>query len=309
MAHDGICKPSCIFGPQCASPGARPGKFRPFALCRPADQPFTTARGVFIALADKRRKNRKPNQEEHHRLLIDTGQTQPTADSAPLAPGRRIRRLAGGLLSAVAVDDHAAINDRQASRHDRIVGSRAFNRLVWGARPEDCSRFAEEALCSGTGPMLDAGCGTALLTATAYRRASRPLVLVDRSAAMLGRAADRLADAPATLIQADIGDLPFPPGAFETVACFAALHLLDDPWNGLAALGEQVAPGGRLYVSMLVADRDGLSRRYLEAVCRRGELGPPRRGDELEQAAREILRGPVHVQRTGSMAWLRAAVR
>ncbi|MDQ4048315.1 MAG: class I SAM-dependent methyltransferase, partial [Actinomycetota bacterium] len=108
-----------------------------------------------------------------------------------------------------------------------------------------------DGLAAGHGPFLDAGCGTLVFTAAAYQ-ASRPLVLVDRSLGMLRRAAERLEGAPAALVQADVLDLPFAPGRFATVACHAMLHVLDDPWAELAALHRQVAPGGRLFASMLV---------------------------------------------------------
>jgi len=110
-----------------------------------------------------------------------------------------------------------------------------------GHRPRGLRAFAAEAIAAGEGSFLDAGCATATFTATAYRAASRPLLR-----------------APAVPVQADLLDLPFSPRRFATVACFGVLHVLDDPWAALAALAalcEQTAPGGRIFASMLVADR------------------------------------------------------
>jgi SAM-dependent methyltransferase len=229
-----------------------------------------------------------------------------TEISRMVAPGHDLRSVEHGVLSALPPDHESAPYDRHASAYDRLIGNGLYNRLIWGVRPKDYSAFAEEALSAGDGLFLDAGCGTAVFTSHAYRNASRPLVLVDRSLGMLSRASERLAGSPATLVQADLTALPFSPSSFDTVACFAVLHLFDDPWKALAALREQMAPGGKFFASMLVTDRGGISRPYLSALRRRGEVGPLRQADDLKQAAGEIFGESVDVQRTGSMAWLRA---
>ncbi len=224
---------------------------------------------------------------------------------ALLAAGRVLRPAADGVLSALPAGDEGAPYDRKAAIYDRVVGAQPYNRVAWGASPAAYRAFASEAVASASGPMLDAGCGSAVFTAGAYRRAARPLVLVDRSIGMLARARGRLGEAPATFVQADLNDLPFAPGRFPTVGCFGTLHVLEDPWPALAALWSQVAPGGRLFASMLVSDRP-LGATYLRALHRAGEVGPPRSLAELAVAAREVVGDSVAVARTGSMAWLRA---
>ncbi len=223
-----------------------------------------------------------------------------------LAPGRALRPVGGGIVSALSRPDEGAPFDRRAAVYDRIIGGRAYNRLVWGASIADYERFAAEALAAGDGPFLDAGCGTLVFTAAAYRQASRQLVLVDLSLGMLRRAASRLAGAPASLVQADVLDLPFAPKRFATVACHAMLHVLDEPWAALAALRDQLAPGGRLFASMLVSDR-AIGRPLLAALHRAGEVGRPRSTDELAGAACQLFGQSAEVQRRGSMAWVRAA--
>ena len=228
----------------------------------------------------------------------------PDLDSL-LAPGRTLRTARGGIRSALAAEEEGAPYDRHARVYDRLIGSPLYNRVVWGTKPEAYAAFANEALASGDGPYLDAGCGTAVFTADAYRAASRPLVLSDLSLGMLERAGQRVAGAPAALLQADLHDLPFAPGRFETVACFAMLHVLDDPWPALAALKPHLAPGGRLFASMLVTDRP-VGRRYLSVIRRAGEVGPPQSSADLAEAARSIYGDGARVERDGSMAYLRA---
>lgn len=228
-----------------------------------------------------------------------------TSISSLLAHGRAVRPAGGGALSALPAGDEGAPYDRKAAIYDRVVGARVYNRAVWGASPAEYADFASEALASGTGPMLDAGCGSAVFTAGVHRRAARPLVLVDRSLGMLVRAGGRLDGAPATLVQADLLDLPFAPGTFSTVSCFGTLHVLADPWAALAALWRQVAPGGRMFASMLVTDR-AVGGAYLRVLQRAGEVGPPRCLAELGTAARRICGDSAAFARTGSMAWVRA---
>jgi len=227
---------------------------------------------------------------------------------ALLAPDRPALRPAGPRISsALPAGDAGAPYDRHAAVYDRLIGSPVYNRTAWGTRPQAYTDFAAEALAAGDGPFLDAGCGTLVFTAPVYRGAQRPLVLSDRSTGMLERAAVRLADAPAAFVQADLFDLPFAPGSFSTVGCFGVLHVLADPWGALAALREHVAPGGRLFASMLVSDR-AIGRRYLRLLERAGEVGPPRSAAELVAAARETLGPSASVRRIGSMAYVRAPV-
>jgi SAM-dependent methyltransferase len=196
--------------------------------------------------------------------------------------------------------------DRHAGLYDRLIGAPLYNRLVWRARVDDYAAFAAEAVADGEGPLLDAGCGTAVFSGAAYRAAERPLVLADRSQGMLDRAAERIGRRDDVFyVQADLLDLPFAKGGFATVACHAVLHVLDDPWPALDALAAQLAPLGGLYVSMLVADGGGISARYLRMLHGRGEVGPPRTSAELAEAARARLGDDASVTRAGAMAYLR----
>ena len=224
-----------------------------------------------------------------------------------LAPGRTLRPARAPVLSALSAGDEGARYDRRAATYDRLIASRLYNRLAWGTSPSQYTAFAAEAVAASRGRLLDAGCGTATFTAAAYREARRPLVLIDRSVDMLERATQRLADAPAAFVQADLLDLPFSAGQFSTVACFGVLHVLDDPLATIASLRDQLAPAGQLFASMLVADRP-VGRAYLDALYRAGEVAKPRRTEHLADAAQAVFGPHVDVQRTGSMAWLRAAI-
>ncbi len=195
--------------------------------------------------------------------------------------------------------------DRGAATYDAMVSSRLYNRLAWGTDPADYVAFAREAVGSGDGPLLDVAAGTATATADAYLASARPLVLTDRSRPMLEMAARRLTvdghPRPDTrFVQADAFALPFPPGGFDTVICLGFLHLVDDIVPFVDGLRAQLRPGGRLFVSSLVAATP-VGTRYIGFLHRLGEMATPRRADELAD-----LFG-VPVRRRGSMAYLRLA--
>jgi SAM-dependent methyltransferase len=188
------------------------------------------------------------------------------------------------------VEEAGAPYDRRAVVYDRLVRSRLYNRIAWGSSPDEYARFAERALASSRGPVLEAAVGSAAATAALHRRSGRPTVLVDLSRAMLERAARRLAwDADAVparirLVQADVTALPFAGGRFTTVLALGAAHLFEDVDDLVAPLRAQAAPdGGRVFVSSLVAET-GRGRRCLEMLHRAGEVAGPRTAEELHTA-------------------------
>jgi len=239
--------------------------------------------------------------------MVDFTHPAPPAQPAvPVTLGRTLRPAGDGVLSALPPGDEGAPYDRRAAAYDRLVASPLYNRLLWRTSPRTYAAFAAEALHAGDGPLLDVACGSGVFTAAAYRHADRPLVLADRSLAMLGRARGRLglAAPEVSFVQADLFDLPFAAGAFETVACHGALHVFDDLPEALRALRAQLAPGGTLYVTSLVAETP-IAARYLALLHHAGEVATPRRQADLLAHARAEL-GDVTARRHGAMCFLTA---
>jgi SAM-dependent methyltransferase len=227
-----------------------------------------------------------------------------------LQPGRKLRAMSDGLLSALPPGARGSSYDGRAAMYDRLVSNRIYDRLVWGSSPADYAAFAATAAAAADGPLLDAGCGTAVFTATAYRDTERPIVLVDRSIGMLTRAAKRLRagdgdPARITFVQADLFDLPFLPGAFSTVACFGVLHVVEDIADALCSLRGQLSAGGSLYATSLVAGT-AYSRSALRLLHRLGEAASPRTESELVAVAHRALGETVRIRHDGSMAYLTA---
>ena len=227
-------------------------------------------------------------------------------DAALLLPACPVRPLGTGALSALPEGAPAGHYDGFARLYDRVVGSACYNRLLWGTDPADYRAFAVRAVTDGAGPLLDAGCGSAAFTAAAYAATARPVVLVDRSAGMLAAAGRRIAAAggPALpRVQADLFDLPFRPRAFGTVLSMGMLHLFDDAEALVGNLRAALAPGGRLFLTALVAATP-VGRRYLAALHRAGEVARPRTFAQTRALVARATGVRVEAVRRGSMAYL-----
>jgi len=185
-----------------------------------------------------------------------------------------------------ALDSRVRSYDLGAWLYDWVVASTLYHRAVWGMRPEQHELFAQRALAQGLpGEVLDAGSGSSLFTARAYRATPRPLTLLDGSSAMLARARRRLrssADDPRIqLIQGDLYALPFASARFANVFQFGVLHCLERPERSLAELSRVAQPGAPLFLSCLVLGRKR-GDAFLVRLQRAGHIAAPRTSDEVK---------------------------
>lgn len=111
--------------------------------------------------------------------------------------------------------------------------------------------------------ILDVATGTARLARTLFEQAgfNGRLIGVDLSRKMLRQAVpvtskwrDRI-----TFIHQDAGELPFPDGTFDAVACLEALEFMPDPDRVLREMVRVLRPGGIL----LTTNRIGKDARWL----------------------------------------------
>lgn len=229
---------------------------------------------------------------------------------------RTLREVEAGIFSVLPTSVEGQRYDGRAAAYDRMIGNRLYNRILWGTSPESYRRFAEEAVTSGDGGwLLDAGCGTMVFTAEAYALVpGRPVVAVDLSLDMLRMAKKRLREATrggehrVILLQADLLDLPFAPGKFETVLSMGMLHLFEDSAPLLDALGGCLRPGGNLFLSALV-ESGRLGDRYLRFLHRAGEVATPRDVGVLESRLATSQFSSAQVQIEGNMAFVRGRSR
>ena len=229
-----------------------------------------------------------------------------------LADGRAVRLLEDGIYSALADDRpeaHASRYDKRAAVYDTVVGTRLYNRLMWGASLLDYTAFAADALRSGRGRFLDAACGSFLFTASAYLSTKREIIAFDQSLEMLRRARRRLIQlagsipAHIVLLQADLADIVFRPASFETVLCMNVLHHLSDAGSTVERLKRLAAPGGHLYFMSLVANSRFVGDRGLDIMYRTGEFVRPRTSAELRGLLDAALGQEVSYRTGGNMSY------
>lgn len=230
-----------------------------------------------------------------------------------IAEGHTIRSVEEGIYSVLPDCPHTHLYDGRAAVYDLVVGTRIYNRVMWGASLLDYVAFARRAVASdSTGALLDAGCGSLLFTAQAYLDCQRPILACDQSLNMLRRARSRLmklaGDLPGRvcLLQADLNALPFRPGSFRTALCMNVLHHLADAEGLIAGLKKLLAADGHLYLTSLVMGNRLLGDRYLDALYRRGDFVRPRTSAELETLLAGSFGRGVSYWMRGNMAYATA---
>lgn len=229
--------------------------------------------------------------------------------------GRPVRQVEEGIYTALSAEPRAQHQyDRRAAVYDLLVGTRLYNRLMWGSSPREFSAFARRAINSSPhGPMLDAACGSLLFTARAYLESDRRVIAFDQSLAMLRRARARLqalgADDPerVILLQADIAAPPFRPDSFSTVLCMNVLHHVDDAARTILCLTRLLADGGQVHLTTLVQTGRFVGDRYLAALHAAGELTAPRTSAGLEELVTKRLGLAASYRTEGNMAYVVAS--
>lgn len=162
--------------------------------------------------------------------------------------------------------------------YDTVACNSLYNRIAWGYSIDLFSQLANKALySSGSGFILDAGCGSLAFTAKVYAEyRERPVVLLDQSLKLLRMAKKRLMDLvghiPENLLflHGDATALPFQDHAFDTLLSLNLLHVLPDQGSILRELHRVIARGGNAFFSTLV-ENERLSDHYLRYCERLGE--------------------------------------
>ena len=198
-----------------------------------------------------------------------------------LTPGAEVRDLGGGVGSFLPSGSVPGGYDRFAAIYDAVVSNRAYNATFWGVPPEAHRRFATRALAAApAGVILDCPCGSLLFTAHLHpSHDSRRLLLVDRSAAMLRRGRDRLPDGSrwphVALVQGDLFNLPLRPESLTAVTSYGGLHLFAQRRRMITAFWELLRPGGRLFLSTLIAGERATGDWLLRRLYRAGQVAEP----------------------------------
>ena len=128
---------------------------------------------------------------------------------------------------------------------------RSIARLLLGLEPGD--------------GVLDVACGPGNFTRDFARLVGPDGLAVgfDASPTMLARA---VAGTPAAenvaYVRGDAGRLPFRDASFDAVCCFAALHMMAEPWTALDEMARVLTPGGRIALFTSCRTRTAAARTW-----------------------------------------------
>ncbi len=113
--------------------------------------------------------------------------------------------------------------------------------------------------------VLEAGCGAGRFTEVLLDGGAR-VVSFDLSRAVEANHANFRGHASHCVFQADISTLPLAPGSFDLVICLGVIQHTPDPERTIAALAEQVKPGGMLVVDHYTHGYETPVRRVLRKL-------------------------------------------
>jgi SAM-dependent methyltransferase len=132
-----------------------------------------------------------------------------------------------------------------------MAEERRIARLLLGLEPGD--------------GVLDVACGQGNFTRE-FARLVGPAGLavgLDASPAMLARAVrDSPDDGTIAYLRGDAARLPFRDASFDAVCCFAALHMMAEPWTALDEMTRVLTAGGRIAVFTSCRTRTPVARTW-----------------------------------------------
>lgn len=203
----------------------------------------------------------------------------------PTDPVDRARRYYDGFA-----ETYEARRDGRGRYHD----------LLDALEVDFCARWVRDR------SVLEVGCGTGLLLRR-FAALAREAVGVDLSPGMLAHARAR----GLTVVEGDVGALPFPDGRFDVAVSFKTLPHVPDLGQALAEMARVVRPGGILVVEVYNPHslRAALKRWLPPGTVGAGtERDVPVRFDDAAAVERALPRGARVVARRGIRTVVPAAL-
>ncbi len=191
---------------------------------------------------------------------------------------------------------------------------RAICRIVWNMDAEKNLRYLERAL-SGvpedfSGKLLEVPVGTGVLTMPVYRDLPEAdVTCLDYSADMMAAARERAEAAGirnVTFVQGDVGALPFPDGAFDTVLSLNGFHAFPDKEAAYRETFRVLKPGGTFCGCFYI--RGGCARTdwFVDHLyVRKGFFTPPFETEKSLRERLESMYGEVSVSSVEGMGCFR----
>jgi len=181
-------------------------------------------------------------------------------------------------IYSILEGDISAPYDRWGGIYEKVACNRFYNRLIWGYWTSEFNQLCLDALKSGNGWVLDAGCGSLAFTARAYlAHTTRPVILTDRSLRMLQFAKRRIINLKGTVpenmifLHADSMNLPIHEGSIQTVVAMNIIHAVEDAKRLVQGLEGLMASGGSAAFSTIIKN-NRCADRYLRKLAEGGAM-------------------------------------
>lgn len=193
--------------------------------------------------------------------------------------------------------------------YDIVVGSRLYNRLLWGNSVDDYKKFAGEAVQSAGSVIVDAGCGSLNFTLEAYLKSNCGIILIDSSIEMLHICKKKLKPSgkfgkSIFCVQSDILKLSLKPGRVDAIISMGMMHLFDnaDVCRLIKQFGAVLKENGAIYLSSL-CPVNSFSKRYINLLYSKGEVAAPRNPEELTKLMQSCTSSVINNTYKGSMLY------
>lgn len=193
--------------------------------------------------------------------------------------------------------------------YDIVVGSRLYNKFMWGNNINDYKKFAEEAVDVTKGILIDAGCGSLNFTLATYLKAECNIILIDSSIEMLRICREKLKQSGKLgvsifCVHGDILNLNLTPNKINTIISMGMMHLFENQQvcNILNGFSKGLTKNGKIFLSSLTPQTK-FSKKYMQLLYSKGEVVKPREVSEQHELINCCSKGELKEFLKGSMLY------
>lgn len=207
------------------------------------------------------------------------------------------------------VENSSGGYDSKSKIYDVVVGSRIYNKLMWGNDINDYKKFAEDAVANTKGILVDAGCGSLNFTRDAYLKSECKIILIDNSIEMLKICREKLKQSGRLgveifCVQGDILKLNLESNKIDSILSMGMMHLFENQHvcNILNGFSKGLTKGGKIFLSSL-NPQTKFSKKYMQLLYSKGEVAKPREAEETHELINCCSKGELKEFLKGSMLY------
>ena len=193
--------------------------------------------------------------------------------------------------------------------YDVVVGSRLYNKIMWGNDISDYTDFGKKAVENTKDVLIDAGCGSLNFTLETYLKAGCNIILIDNSIEMLRICRDKLSPSEKLgksifCVHGDLLKLPLANNKIDTILSMGMMHLFENKQvlEILKSFEQGLIPCGKIYLSSL-KPQTKFTKKYMQLLYKKGEVAKPREANELCNLIKRCIEGKIDEYLIGSMLY------